>query len=132
MRQERVFQNTFAPGCENRDLGVGQIIVGLSFGAIKYRALPPEVRKAVDKEMRRRIKEREDSPHADNAGRRARMLEEAQHLMRHGPEKGVPAATESRAGKRGVVAERARRKASGARVPVARAGNQARGGSCRL
>lgn len=126
VKQERVFQNTFAPACENRDLGVGEIIVGLSFGAIKYRALPPEVRKAVDEEMRSRVSGREASPHVDDSRRRVEMLGAAQDLMRQGPERGAPGPVGSPIGKSDPIAERAGRKAS------VEGSAMARGDSCRM
>ncbi|MDD9813349.1 MAG: hypothetical protein OXU37_03645 [Thaumarchaeota archaeon] len=121
MKQERVFQNTFAPECENHELSVGQIIVGLGFGAFKYRKLPPEVRKAVDEEMRRRVKKREAHPYVDDSKRRIKMLKAAQSAMQQSSEKGVCDAAGVGAGKKKAMAERTRQKVSGVSAPMAQA-----------
>lgn len=127
-----MFQNTFAPECENRDLGVGQIIVGLSFGAIKYKALPPDVRKAVDEEMRRRIRERAANPQVDNGKRRVEMLEAANGLMREDSVKSALDPIGSNIGKKEAVGKRTRQKVSGVNAPMARTKVQTQGDSCHI
>lgn len=51
---DRVFENTFAPNVRNKRLPVGSIIVGLKQSAFRLDDLPPDVRKAVGEELRRR------------------------------------------------------------------------------
>ncbi len=46
----RTFKNTFAPNMKNRTMTVKEIIVGLKFGAIQFKALPQEVKDAVGAE----------------------------------------------------------------------------------
>lgn len=51
--RERVFKNTFAPSCEDQELRVSDIVTGMRSGVFRYRHLPPEVRDAVDREIKR-------------------------------------------------------------------------------
>jgi len=53
VKRERVFKNTFAPSCRNQELSASDIVTGMRFGVFRYRHLPPEVRVAVDEEIRR-------------------------------------------------------------------------------
>lgn len=123
MKQERVFKNTFAPACENHELSVSDIIAGLGFGAFKYRALPPEVRKAVGEEMKRRTKAREARPRAGEAKRRAEMLDAARELVQRRAG-GTPDVVRAKKGEGDAVAERERAGASGAGVPMAHVGKR--------
>lgn len=50
------FENAFAPEVSNERLNVDQIIVGLNVGVIQPSTLPPEVKRALDAEIKRRGK----------------------------------------------------------------------------
>lgn len=113
-----MFKNTFAPACKNRELDVNDIIAGLGFGAFKYRTLPPEVRKAVDEEMKRRAVARGRHPRANEAKQRAEMLDAARDIVQRragGSSDDVRTAK----GEKEAEAERTRLNISGINAPLA-------------
>jgi len=52
----REYENTFAPNVRNKYLAIGAIIAGLKQSAFRLDDLPPDVRKEVGEELKRREK----------------------------------------------------------------------------
>lgn len=53
-KKQRVFKNTFAPHCPDKEMTVGQVIGLLKLSALQNDALPDEVRRAVRDELGKR------------------------------------------------------------------------------
>jgi len=80
MNREEGFENTFAPACKNRRLAAEEIVAGMRFGAFKYDLLPPNVRKAVDEEVKRQCKESAHMSHAEESKWRVGLLKAVRDL----------------------------------------------------
>jgi len=80
MNRGEEFENTFAPACKNRRLTAGEIVAGMRFGAFKYDLLPPNVRKAVDEEVKRQCKESEHISYAVFCLKKEKLLKAARDL----------------------------------------------------